>query len=51
MTSIKFCPNCKSERIVRVGCYNELWECLDCGNQSAIFPEKELKIKSKTNKK
>ena len=45
---VKFCPKCKSKEIeLFVGGKIGLWECKKCGFRSAIFPEKEIKLKKK----
>ena len=45
---IRFCPKCKGTNIVAVaGMQVGLFECVDCGFRSAIFPERELEVEVK----
>jgi DNA-directed RNA polymerase subunit M/transcription elongation factor TFIIS len=50
---IKFCPKCGKGEIMLVmgGSFGTLYECKNCGFQGAIFPEKELKLIKKKDKK
>lgn len=50
--NIRFCPECKSENVSMARGDNIWWKCTNCGYESAIFPEKEIKHKlNKTIKK
>lgn len=49
---MKFCPKCESEDIyMETGGITGIWKCKKCGFSSSIFPEKEIIVKPKRNKK
>jgi Zn ribbon nucleic-acid-binding protein len=49
---IKFCPKCGEEDVLFfVGGGAGLYECKKCKFRSSIFPEKEVEISKKTDKK
>lgn len=45
---IKFCPKCKERDLKMIaGGSVGLWQCKKCGFRSAIFPEREIRLKRK----
>jgi len=49
---IKFCPKCKNTDLIMVAGGNiGLFECKKCRFRSSIFPEREIKIKTKSKLK
>ena len=48
---IKFCPRCEeTDSIMVAGATVGMWECKKCRYRSSVFPEKEIKQKTKRKK-